>query len=68
MKWKTCGLVWHEFCEKGLNEPGTLVEIKDSGTYLIGDVNTNRGVCDDCTAFNRDAIVKRYKVVVEKDW
>jgi hypothetical protein len=50
------------FCGKGLNKPGTMVEV-DGKKYLIGDINANRGVCDDCAAFTSDSIVKRYKVI-----
>jgi hypothetical protein len=53
------------FCGRGLNQPGTLV-IVDGEQFLIGDINPLRGVCDDCTAFARDAIVQRYKVVWEE--
>lgn len=58
------------FSGLGLNVPGTLIEIDVDGTlnqYLIGDINVNRGVCDDCCMFDRNAIVKRYKVVWRKD-
>jgi hypothetical protein len=50
----------------GLNKEGTLIEVDVGGKlkqYLIGDINRLRGVCDDCTAFDSGAIVKRYKVV-----
>lgn len=49
------------FCNRDLNKPGTLVELDDGKLYLIGDINGNRGVCDDCVAFDNSAIVKRYK-------
>jgi len=54
------------FSSMGLVRPGVLIEVENGGEtsqYLIGDINTNRGVCDDCTAFGDDAIVKRYKVI-----
>jgi len=62
------------FCGLGLDKPGVLIEVEEQDTdgnledvqYLIGDINPSRGVCDDCTAFDKDAIVKRYKVVWEK--
>lgn len=56
------------FSGLNLNKPGTLIEINNNGSieqYLIGDVNTNRGVCDDCTAFASDVIVLRYAIVFE---
>ena len=67
---------WLVFCEKELNQPGTLVEIEwgegfskeKNRTLLIGDINKVCGVCDDCTAFPEDAKVLRYKKVLEKTW
>lgn len=50
------------FEARGLNKPGTLIET-DRGTFLIGHINPNRGVCDDCTEFAEDTIVKRYKII-----
>lgn len=80
--WIECNLPWSgydekfdpvdSFEERGLNNPGTLVEIRESDgktyQFLIGDINTLRGVCDDCTAFEKEATVIRYKVLIEKDW
>lgn len=65
--WQEANMTWQEFSNRNLNEPGTLVEV-DGDCYLIGDINTLRGVCDDCTAFDKKEIVSRYKVLVEKDW
>jgi len=50
----------------GLNKPGTLIDVEDK-IYLIGHINLSCGVCDDCTEFEYDAIVKRYKVIWEED-
>jgi len=53
------------FCGKELNKPGTLVEILDNKElkqYLIGDINSLGGVCDDCMGFSKNAVVVRYKV------
>lgn len=71
MEWIQCSLKWPAFCEKGLNKPGVIVDVKDKdyndkkfrGEFLIGDINTNRGVCDDCTVFSREATVVRYKIL-----
>jgi hypothetical protein len=52
---------------RGLVKPGMLVRLKNGLEYLIGDVNLNRGVCDDCTAFDKDDIIVAYKIVWEKD-
>ena len=50
-----------------LDNPGTLIEVEVDGQlsqYLIGDINPNAGVCDDCVAFDKyKAIVKRYKII-----
>lgn len=57
------------FCGRGLNKPGTLIEVVIGGkteTFLIGDVNCLGGVCDDCMMFDRSVIVKRYAVVWER--
>lgn len=55
------------FASKGLNEPGTQVRMADGSTYLIGDINQNRGVCDDCVEFDADTIVEAYRVLVTKE-
>ena len=57
------------FCGRGLNNPGTLIEVEINGElkqFLVGDINCLRGVCDDCTAFDNETIVKRYMVVWSK--
>jgi|SRR5271157_6581731 len=59
------------FSRSELNRPGVLIEVqyKDgkTGKHLIGHINTNCGVCDDCTAFNNDTIVLRAKVLVQEE-
>jgi len=50
------------FKGQGLAVPGTQVEV-DGKAYLIGNINPNRGLCDDCTAFDSDAIVTRHRVL-----
>lgn len=58
------------FSGRKLNQPGTLIEVEVGGQvsqYLIGDINTVRGVCDDCCGFDCDALVKRYKIVWSKE-
>lgn len=74
--WIQCSMTWREFCNKNLNIPGTLIEVKYKDRhgkkykeqFLIGDINTIAGVCDNCTAFEREAVVCKYKVLIEKDW
>ena len=65
--WIEINLSWNEFSNKNLANPGTIIEVEGS-KHLIGDINTQRGVCDDCTAFKNNDIVTRYKVLIEKDW
>lgn len=58
------------FSGLGLNIPGTLIEVETFDglkQYLIGDINTNRGVCDDCCEFDRATVIKRYKIVWKQD-
>lgn len=50
------------FTKRGLNKPGTLIEMEDGTRYLIGDINPLGGECDDCPIDKR-TIIKRYKVV-----
>lgn len=50
------------FCNKGLNKPGTLIEV-NGAVFLIGHINENRGACDCCPEFDNDAIVSRYKII-----
>lgn len=50
------------FTGQGLAVPGTQIEVEGK-LWLIGDINPNRGVCDDCTAFEPDAVVDRYRVL-----
>lgn len=53
------------FCGRGLNVPGTLIELEDGSIHLIGSINTNGGVCSDCVAFDESMIVKRYAVILD---
>ena len=54
------------FNGRGLCKPGVQIEV-DGKLYLIGDINQLRGVCDDCTAFEGDAIVTRYRVLIDME-
>jgi len=53
------------FQGRGLNKPGTLIELEDGTIHLIGTINKHRGVCDDCTAFDIKTVVKRYAVLFD---
>lgn len=57
-------LLGKSFKGQGLDKPGTQIEVEGK-LYLIGDINTNRGTCDDCSAFDPEAIVTRYRVLVD---
>lgn len=51
------------FAGQELNRPGVQIEV-DGRQYLIGDINTTCGVCEDCTAFEPESIVTRYRVLI----
>jgi hypothetical protein len=52
------------FEKRGLNVPGTLIELQDGRQYLIGDILSDRDSAGEWqTAFEARDIVKRYKVV-----
>lgn len=57
--------VQQTFVGRGLAKPGTLIEMADGSRHLIGSINPNKGICDDCVAFNGADIVVRYAVLVE---
>jgi len=40
---------------------------RENKQFLIGDINENGGVCDDCRDFEMEDIVLRYKVVYEAE-
>lgn len=77
--WVECGLPYggvyadnpfrelDSFRKRELNQPGTLIELENGEQYLIGDINPILGVCDDCTDFAPECIVKRYRVVWTHD-
>jgi hypothetical protein len=52
-----------------LNRPGVLIEVQYNDKvkqFFLGHINCNAGVCDDCTAFDNDAIVLRAKILVQE--
>lgn len=68
-EWIECNLPYDDydcpedsFRRKGLNKPGTLIET-ENGVFLIGHINPLRGVCDDCTEFPIETIIRRYKII-----
>lgn len=52
------------FCQRKLNQPGTEIELENGEKYIIGNINKVAGVCDDCVAFEREDIVKRYRALI----
>lgn len=63
---KACERITYEGTFKGLGmiQPGVQIELANGKRFLLGHVNCNRGVCDDCTAFDSHDIVVRYRVLV----
>lgn len=70
--WIDCGLPFDgktysmdedTFCQRGLNLPGTQIEV-GGDHYLIGDINGLGGVCDDCCEVHSSDIVTRYRVLL----
>jgi hypothetical protein len=53
------------FSQKELNNPGTLIQMENGDIHLIGSINALSGVCDDCCEFEKDAIVKRYAILID---
>jgi hypothetical protein len=54
------------FCGARLNKPGTLIERKDGDEIayeVIGHINKNGGVCDDCMGISKDTMILRYKML-----
>ncbi len=54
------------FCGNNLNKAGTLIKLEDNRVFLIGHINRNCGVCDDCVGFSGNAVIKEYSVIYEK--
>lgn len=55
------------FCGRGLNTPGTLIEIEideENTIFLIGNINTHGETPDDIEEFDGKTIVKRYAKVI----
>jgi hypothetical protein len=58
------------FRHSDLNRPGVLIEVQHNNKrsiFLLGNINCNAGICNDCTAFDDDAIVLRAKVLIQED-
>jgi hypothetical protein len=58
------------FTGRGLNKAGVLMELEENGKLsqmLIGEINELGGSCDDCCGIQGDTVVKRYKVIWERE-
>ena len=72
VKWTLVNIPWDDygdgdsFVKRGLNKPGTLIKTH-LGTFLIGNINELRGICDDCTEFPISTYVIEYAVLVDFD-
>lgn len=51
------------FTSRGLAKPGVQIRTADGNEYLIGDINTQGGVCDCCTEVKSYTVVVAYRVV-----
>lgn len=49
-----------------LAKSGTLIELESGKVLLIGDINEEGGVCNDCLGINKSDIIKRYAVIYSK--
>ena len=48
---------------RALNKSGTLMLLEDGREILIGTINEQNGICDDCRGISEESIVKAYKVI-----
>lgn len=53
----------NSFTGLGLNKPGVQIRLTNGKEYLIGDINTLAGTCDDCPQFDSNEIISAYRVV-----
>lgn len=54
------------FSARKLNVAGTLMEVETYGQLrqvLIGDINSEGGVCGECMGISSEDIIKRYKII-----
>lgn len=65
-KWIIFNQDWKSFCERGLNNVGTIVSTTH-GKFLIGDMSSNAGICGHCRMFHDNTIIVYYKVVYKKE-
>lgn len=58
--WVSYKRSFKRFMGDGLNLPGTRIITEDGKMYIIGNINTNGGVCDCCIEFSKDTIIEKY--------
>lgn len=63
--WIEYGRSWEDLSRDVSERLVGLLVVVAGETFLVGDINDLRGVCDDCTVFNRGSIVERYRRVYE---
>jgi hypothetical protein len=54
------------FSKRKLDKPGILIQIETGEEFLIGDINKNRGICDDCAEFDNTMLVVKYAIVFKR--
>lgn len=76
INWIECNLPWLN--QKSANEkdaepvsfssiakPGMLIELESGKQMLIGHINEEGGVCNDCMGINKSDVIKRYAVILK---
>lgn len=58
--WFNYGKTWDQFTSDKLNKAGTIIELDDGETLLIGTINRCSGTCNCCAylAYSTSLIVK----------
>lgn len=63
MEWIEYDNTYKSFCDYVGDVVGYQIVV-DGETYLIGDINPNKGVCGDCVAFYDDDVVEEYRKII----
>jgi hypothetical protein len=63
--WIGYGLTWKTFQESDMNAAGVQVKRGDD-RFLIGNVNMQGGVCDDCTDLFDSDVIDAYRILVKE--
>jgi hypothetical protein len=63
--WVEYGKTWQEFLkDKPVIFSGVQIELTNGARFLIGDINSLGGQCDDCMAFSYDTVIERYRLLL----